>query len=156
MLVGNPKEKTTGLSGPDRIIVQELPSRNSKKTANQLQILTRMSIPIFEAPPKSHNASEITESRASDGKFSFGVANKGNVHTMVKSLKVSALGTNDQLLFTHELSGWYVLAGGQRVYDIELPKNLCSQIKSIAIRGQTTTSELSHNYRMPPGSCVER
>ena len=139
-----------------RIIVEELPSRRSKKVANQLQILTRMSIPVFEAPPKVVKTSTVAGARAEAGKFSFDVQNNGTVHTMLKAVSVSALGNNDQELFNRELSGWYVLAGGKRTYQVELPTNVCDRIKSIVVRGQTLTSALFHKYQVPVGACVAR
>ena len=139
-----------------RIIVEELPSRRSKKAANQLQILTRMSIPVFEAPPKVVETSTVAGAQAEAGKFSFDVQNNGTVHTMLKAVSVSALGNNDQELFNRELSGWYVLAGGKRTYQVELPTNVCDRIKSIVVRGQTLTSALSHKYQVPVGACVAR
>ncbi|QQR88796.1 MAG: fimbria/pilus periplasmic chaperone [Myxococcales bacterium] len=136
-----------------RIIVQELPSRKTKQDAQQIQILTRMSIPIFVAPKTPITKVSLGKATAKEGCFSFDVKNEGNVHTMMGEVLVKGLGPSKQELFSKTLPGWYVLAKDKRRYEVELPKALCSKTKSLEVLSSAERSPLALSYSLPPEAC---
>lgn len=135
--------------GTYRILVQELPSKRFANDKQQIQVLTRMSVPIFVAPQKTIKRVEIGQARAKEGKFSFALANKGTVHTMVQKLTVQAVGSNNTPLHTQETHGWYVLSGEQRTYAFDIPKTICSQAKMMRVNVKAEDRPLSLTYSLP-------
>ena len=137
-----------------RILVEELPSRKTKKDAEQIQILTRMSVPIFVEPTTPMVKLSIGHPSVERGRFRFDLQNDGTVHTMLRKIKVTAVSSGHKELFSRELAGWYLLARGIRTYEIEIPRALCSKIAYFKVSGGTEGDKpLSLKYDAPPGTC---
>lgn len=119
-------------AGPERtyrIIVEELPPLG-KRVSNAVRVLTRMSIPIFlggRGAPRP-----ALEGLTSKGdRLAFTVKNTGGVRFVAKKIRVRALDASGAELAREEFSGWYVLAGGERRYDLALPSSACAASKLV-------------------------
>jgi fimbrial chaperone protein len=118
---------TRGAFGPVeqsyRVFVEELPPL-AQGTSNGVRVLTRMAIPIFMTSPGSKPAPRVEAISLRDGRLSFSLRNVGSAHFKARSIRIVGSSLSHEV-FTHELSGWYVLAGGVRVYEVAVPTAAC-------------------------------
>lgn len=155
--LANPEAKAALSERTYRILVEELPSRKTKQDAEQVQVLTRMSIPIFVAPPTQLVKLSIGNASVRAGRFRFDLKNEGTVHTMLKKVSVTAVSKANKPLFSRDLAGWYLLASGVRTYEVEIPKSLCGKVARFKVVGSTDgDKDLSLQYKLPPGACSTR
>ena len=144
MLALNPKEarnirigtklKPTGAEKAYRLYIQELPAptRSAGADPNAVTMLTRLGVPVFVAPPSPKGHAVLSPLAFSGSKVSFYVGNDGNAHTRVKKLILTAK-NGSQTVHTQELDGWYVLSGGRRRYDVQLPPDACAQTSVVEV-----------------------
>lgn len=140
-----------------RIFFEELPPLEKDSTpATQIRVLTRMGVPIFLRPEKSQPQAKINMASVHDRKLSFQVANEGNVHFRTASVRVIGMDALGATVFDQQREGWYVLAGTQRAYDLELPEDRCGQIERLVVRAETDLQEIpvvETRMAMPAGGC---
>ncbi len=139
-----------------RIFVQELPPEQkpdpSKQAAN-ISMLTRMAIPIFLVPESKRPTEALEDLSVGDGKFLFSLKNTGNVHFLAQKVQVQALPEKGAALIDKELPTWYVLAGRLRAYFVDVPKAVCSSIRSFHIRVELGDRVLEKTHATPGGAC---
>jgi fimbrial chaperone protein len=121
-----------------RIFFEELPELEpaGDSTQSQLQIRTRVGIPIFLEPEESEIGSRVDSVSASAGILHFSVRNIGNVHLNLRGVRVKALGPTGSSLFEREADGWYVLAAGSRDYEVEIPTDQCEQVSRFVVEAK--------------------
>jgi fimbrial chaperone protein len=139
-----------------RVFFEELPpveEPHQAATRSEVRILTKMGIPIFLQPAKPEFAGAIDGLALQDGHLRFVVKNGGNVHFVIRALRIKGMGTTGETVFDREMEGWYVLPGGTRVYDVPLPLEQCSQVKAIAIETETEQDTFKARLEAPPGGC---
>jgi len=119
-----------------RLFVEELPPAEGSAPAGlpgQVRVLTRFGIPIFLQPAKKIGSGRIEGAAIRGGRVSFEVRNTGNVHFMAQAVRVAALGAAGETVFESAIEGWYILTGGTRIYELELPADTCPQVKSVSL-----------------------
>lgn len=128
-----------------RLFFEELPPLEKANSGSgaQVRILTKMGVPIFVTPAKVKEEAKIDGIRVDGGKVCFDIRNTGNVHFAVQKVKVRGLAENGAGIFERDLDGWYVLAGSPRSYEVELPADVCSKVKSIVIDAQTDSTSVT-------------
>ncbi len=144
-----------------RIFFEELPPLDTPKerAGAQVRILTRMGIPIFVQPAKGRADARIDGGRMQAGKIACDVRTAGNMHFGLQGGKVKGLSSTGDVLFERQLEGWYVLAGSPRTYEVEVPADACSKLKTVSVEAQTdlTTADnagaVTTNFEVSPGSC---
>ena len=138
-----------------RILFEELPPLEDSESQRQSQvrILTRMSIPVFLEPARVVAASRV-ETTLERGVLSFHLRNIGNVHAVVREVRARGLGAAGETVFTHSFKGWYVLAGGSRIYRIEIPEEDCRRAKRIALEVETDRQTLVEFLDPESGACT--
>ena len=120
-----------------RLIVEELLPVQKESTANAVRVITRMSIPIFvqNAPGK---AVPRVEGLAVNGHTAhFVVANPGATHFVAHKVRLVVTGSDGRILSDQSVAGWYVLAQGTRVYDLELSAAACASGASVTVEIDT-------------------
>ncbi|HVZ75165.1 MAG TPA: fimbria/pilus periplasmic chaperone [Polyangia bacterium] len=131
-----------------RVFVEELPpvtkAKDAKEGRTQVRVLTRMGIPIFLAPAgaEASAAGHIEPKLLRADKVAFEVKNTGNVHFQVRKARVLGLGAAKENLFERSVDGWYVLAGGTRVFEVQPPKGVCAKTKALAFEVTTDRETL--------------
>lgn len=142
-----------------RIFVEEIPSLAKKpdgsEEGGQVQLLTRMGIPIFLQPDQRVARGGVQDTAVGGGLLSFAVHNAGNVHFVVEKVTVKGYGIRGEELFERELSGWYILAGGLRAYELELPKKSCAQAKALEVNVQAGRQSFKDRIEFASGGCRE-
>jgi P pilus assembly chaperone PapD len=138
-----------------RIFFEELPEfeKAGSSQGSQLQIRTRIGVPIFLRPEKPAASSQLDAVALRAGVLRFSVRNTGNVHVNLLGVRVKGLGASGDTRFERESDGWYVLAGGSRNFEIEIPKRSCRGIARFSIEAQVDGKTLVEDLESSPGFC---
>jgi fimbrial chaperone protein len=138
-----------------RVFVEELPPLEMPEgDPTGVRVLTRMGIPIFLQPTKVVQQGHIDGMAVRQGTLSFQVKNTGNVHFVEQQVRVKGFGQAGDSLLDQQKTGWYVLAGGLRMHELELPKDACAKIRTVAIEVQTEGKTFQERFDLPPGTCA--
>ncbi len=123
-----------------RIFFEELPPPQVTATATagtpggaQVRVLTKMGIPIFVQPPTPVVKGEIANLVTGNRQLSFDVRNMGNSFFVVNGVTVTGLSKSGASTFTKQQDGWYVLAGGARHFQFEIPADACASTDRIKV-----------------------
>jgi len=139
-----------------RLFVEELPPVAAGPSAGvpgEVKIRTRLGIPIFLAPTQPASGGRVDALAVRDGRVSFELKNTGNVHLMAQTIRVIASGQGGEVVTETALEGWYLLAGGTRLYDLELPRDKCPSVHAIAVEVTTAQAVYSGRLAVPSGAC---
>ena len=137
-----------------RLFVEELPSATPDDVVNGVRMLTKMGIPIFLEPAKPAARALLRELSAKAGRFSFRLENQGTMHFVPQLVRVTGLDGAGLALFEQKPNAWYILAGGVRVFDLEVPQASCSQLRSVVVDIQLNNqSSLKESLQVPQGGC---
>lgn len=148
-----------------RIFFEELPSPNvastpeEKQASAQVRVLTKMGVPIFVQPPTPVLVGNVANVNVAGGKVAFDVINGGNSFFSIVAAKITGLSTAGPT-FEKTQDGWYVLAGGSRHFEFEVPADKCPGTKSVRVEIATTLTDekgsptpLTQDLPMPAGAC---
>lgn len=138
-----------------RLFIEELPPTDgaSPRPAGQVNIRTRLGIPIFLQPRKEVTGGHLEGLALRDGRVSFAVRNTGNVHFVVQAVRITGHGAGGETVFEGALEGWYVLAGGGRLYDLAVPVEKCPVTRAVAVEVHTTRATFTDRAIVPPNAC---
>lgn len=136
-----------------RIIVEELPS-NTKLQGAGVRIVTRMSIPIFIKPAKAEVKNLIERIALRGTSVTFDIRNYGNIHIQPRELRIKGTGTDGSVQLDRKIPGWYILAGGQREYRLDVAKSECGKIKDLTVEVDMDPQPFKETVSVPAGSCA--
>ncbi|NBD07935.1 molecular chaperone [Corallococcus sp. Z5C101001] len=120
-----------------RLVVEELPPLEPAVSAMGLRILTRVSIPVFVAPKRKEILGRVEKIELRESKFRFQVANAGTVNFFIRQTRVRGLDAQGKRLVEREQPGWYVLAGDKQVFTLDVPADMCGQVRSVEVEAET-------------------
>jgi fimbrial chaperone protein len=129
-----------------RIFFEELPAADVARAsgdegrAAQVKVLTKMGVPIFVQPATPVLKAELTNVRVGGKSVSFDVRNMGNSFFTVTSATVTGLSKSGETTFTRQQDGWYVLAGGVRHFQFEIPEEVCARGVTDRVRVDVASS----------------
>jgi fimbrial chaperone protein len=131
-----------------RVFVEELPPLRAPQSTNksEVKVLTKMGVPIFVTPDKPKAAGTVEGMALAKRKLVFTVKNTGNVYFLMQSVRVKALNAAGASAFEKDVESWYLLAGGTRVWEVEIPKEACAQSRAMTVEVQS--AEVTFNGRM--------
>jgi fimbrial chaperone protein len=135
-----------------RIFVEQLPGGPSGPQAN-VRVLTRVGIPVFLEPPQRTPGAELSPVHLERRKISFVLRNTGNVRVIPDLVRVVGSDAQGAEVFEQKLSGWYVLAGGERIFETEAPRDACARVRRISATVQVEKSALEAQLPTPDGAC---
>jgi fimbrial chaperone protein len=130
-----------------RIFFEELPPPNvaakadNTKPAAEVRVLTKMGVPIFIQPPAPLVRGEIANAAVSGSRVDFDIRNTGNSFFSVSSVTLTGLAKTDTATFEKKQDGWYVLAGGSRHYQFEVPADKCQATDHLRIDVVSTLAD---------------
>ncbi len=136
-----------------RLIIAELPPLRATPVVNGVRVLTRLSIPIFVAPVSGSAQVRLSHLALSRGHVSFALGDTGQVHLMTERVRVLGSDAAGNVIFKADQPAWYLLAGGDRLYDLALPKNLCPRLTSIDVVARTDHGTVSKSHPMSAPQC---
>lgn len=137
-----------------RLFVEELPAQQGgPATGGQVRVLTRLSIPVFLQSAKTVTAGEVSDVGLQNGTVSFQIRNTGNQHFSAQQIHVTGKSKSGQIIAKRELTGWYVLAGGVRRYDISLSGEECRELHALTVEVKTETGLLQGQIEVASNAC---
>lgn len=143
-----PRERTW------RIFLEEIPSAATAQ-GPQVQVRTRIGIPIFLAPAAPGGAKpEITGLALSGGHVRFALRNAGEVHFRPSSVQVVLADAAGATVAQLPLSGWYVLAGGERLHDVAVPKDACARAATVTAMASLENGAVQAKAPVASGACA--
>lgn len=131
-----------------RIFVEELPpDAGDRLPGDGIRVLTRTGIPVFMQPKQPAGRMELSQVEAQGGRVTFALRNTGNVHVLPQRIHLQGVSRTGAVMLDREEKGWYLLAGGQRNYQFEIPPQSCDGLTSLQARvvvaGQTLEERLT-------------
>jgi P pilus assembly chaperone PapD len=139
--------------GTYRIFVEELPDKSAPAEKGIVAIRTKMGIPVFLRPPQATATAEISGATFESGRLVTRVRNTGTVHMIVDAVKIRGTASGGGAKFEHLLNGWYVLAGGTRVFEQPITASECAGAQSIAVTVELQGATLTKDVLVPAGAC---
>lgn len=139
-----------------RLVIEELPPLRAAAKGSgalQLQIRTRNVLPIFVAPGQPAAAMHIEGRGVSNGRYRVDVVNTGNVRFMLRKALVTGRAADGAVLFERDLVGWYVLSGGHRRFELDLPSESCRRLRAISIEVDSDAGRFGEVDHLPPSPC---
>jgi fimbrial chaperone protein len=136
-----------------RIFVEEMPAPQKVETRATVRVLTRIGIPVFLAPTKAFEDRRVS-AELSGKVAAVDVENTGNVHFRINTVRMEALAADGSKLFEKQAQGWYVLAGGHKRYDLEIPRESCGKVRKLVVSVKTESEQvLQKPLETPGGAC---
>ncbi len=139
-----------------RVFVEELPPLEKPSEAgnkSEVKVLTRFGVPIFVQPAKITRSGAIENAKLESGTVKFQVKNTGNAAFSLISVRTSGAGADGAKTFENQAAGWYVLAGGERAYEIAIPPAECLRTKTISLEAKTERDAWKASLAVTPEAC---
>jgi fimbrial chaperone protein len=139
-----------------RVFLEELPPPADAGAA-EVRVLTRISIPVFLAPAAPVVRAVVAPPAVSAGRLTALLRNEGNARFRPSAVRLVVRGAAGGPLLEQDLEGWYVLAGGERRYEVALGEAVCTAARAAAVTATVTatldTVEVKASAPIPPGAC---
>ncbi|MBI2358336.1 MAG: molecular chaperone [Deltaproteobacteria bacterium] len=137
-----------------RMYIEEMPGKETLQ-GTTLRTLLRIGIPVFLSPVTAEARGTLAGLKAEAGrKVSFVIKNQGNVHFMIRSIKMTGHSTDGSELFADESQGWYLHAGAAKAITREVPKDVCPKINRIRVEVSTDKPTLNGALDVQQGICA--
>lgn len=139
-----------------RVFVEELPPLEKPSEAgnrSEVKVLTRFGVPIFVQPAKVTKSGEIENPKLESGAVTFRVRNTGNAAFSLISVRASGTGADGKQTFENQAAGWYVLAGGERDFEIVIPPADCRRTKAISVEARMERDVWKASIAVAPEAC---
>jgi fimbrial chaperone protein len=137
-----------------RVFVEELPPPESPDAPGQVRVLTRIGVPIFFAPTKTVTKGEAAFLSAGAGRAELRIRNPGTVRLRPSAVTLHGVAADGTRTFETALHPWYVLAGGERQYQAEIPKDACARTRELRVTVALDPAPLEASLRVPDGACA--
>lgn len=114
-----------------RVFIEELPRAESAEDAARVKVLTRIGVPVFLAPTAPVARGELAFLGRDGARVRLALRNTGTVRLRPAAVTLALLGADGTPVLQKALDPWYVLAGGERVYDVEVPAEACARAATV-------------------------
>jgi fimbrial chaperone protein len=151
--IGSPAVAASEREQTFRIFVEELAPAKTAASPSGVRVLTKMGIPIFLRPAKEHASATLSVPQVRGRAVTFSLSNTGAVHFVPRRVVARFGDAAGNTVSEQPLSGWYVLAGGRRDYEVALPPADCMRISSVVIEAELPFATLSERADMVSGVC---
>ena len=131
-----------------RLFVEEQPQVTGEPGKAQIAVYLRFGVPIFLPPAVPRPQQEILEPTLDHGKLALRVKNSGNQHFSLLRLMVEDGGG-----FSREITGWYSLAGTERTYSLEVPRDVCRKARTLTIAIEGEGLRADRKLDVDPARC---
>ncbi|HSN91594.1 MAG TPA: fimbria/pilus periplasmic chaperone [Anaeromyxobacteraceae bacterium] len=136
-----------------RVFLEEILPAVTQEEGNRVRTRLRIGIPVFLAPERTFAGAEIVGLGVDAGRVTFLMRNGGSVRIRTTEVLVTVADAAGATLFQKRFDGWYVLAGSDRLYDVEIPREACrkaAQVTAVA----TADQPLQATARIASGACA--
>jgi fimbrial chaperone protein len=136
-----------------RVFVEEILPATTAEEGARIRTRLRIGVPVFLAPQHPVAGGEIVGLGVESGKITFLLKNSGNVRLRGSSIRVVVSDRAGKPLLEKSYPEWYVLAGRDRLYEIDLPREACARAATVtAIAAGETPIEASQP--VASGACA--
>ena len=133
-----------------RLFLQQQPESGSPQTGSAVTFSLSFALPIFVAPADPKPRGEVGSVALEDGKLRVTVNNPGNQHFRIETLK--AISTTPA--YSREVGGWYLLGGASRTHVIDIPADLCRELRRIEVKITAEKLTLDRGLDVEPRMCA--
>jgi fimbrial chaperone protein len=119
-----------------RIVIEDMPPLDEAvhaQAGERISMRTRFTLAVYVEPATPALAGRIEDIHLHDGVLSFAVRNVGNTLLSGNALSVSGRDASGNAVFADKIDRWYVLAGGRRVYTLDIGKSTCASVRKLMI-----------------------
>lgn len=121
------KSPAQGAERAYRLFIEEIPEQAASGAA--VTFYFRFAVPVFVPPADARPQPQIGELTLERGKLRLPVHNGGTQH--FRAVKLTA---SDGAGFSRDIPGWYSLAGTSRIYEVEIPPDVCRKAATLSMR----------------------
>lgn len=114
-----------------RVFLEEILPAETRSDTTRIRTRLRVGIPVFLAPARPISGAEIAGLGVERAKVTFLLRNAGTVRIRPTVIRVSVQDVAGTSIFEKTLDGWYVLAGGDRLYQVDLPDDVCARASAV-------------------------
>jgi len=139
---------------PYRILIEELPGAAAPPGANQVNVRTRIGVPVFIESRNPVAQGRIESVSVAGRVVSVVLANTGNTHSMVDDVVIRGMAAPDHIVFEDSLQGWYLLAGKRRTWTYTFKPAQCRPSKYVEIEVYDNDKMLTSRADIPAGTCT--
>lgn len=132
-----------------RLFIEEEPEPSSDATRAQVALYFRFGVPIFVTPAVPKPLPDVTEPTLEKGKLAVVVKNSGNQHFRLNKLSIT-----DGAEYSREIAGWYSLAGSERTYSADVPKDICQNAKTLSVTLEGDGIRIDRKLNVDPTRCL--
>ena len=125
-----------------RLVLEQLPEPDAPKIQGQIDVTTRMSLPVFLAPLAPRRQVRIEPFKPKSPDFEISVSNIGNIHVLLGPLIFRGLSDGDQVNVQAKADGWYVLPGGVRTMKLSAEKAWCDGSRKFELELRDNNNQL--------------
>jgi fimbrial chaperone protein len=137
-----------------RIYMEEVrPSHGEELKGSALTTLMKVGVPVFMSPFKASPEAAIEKVGIANSIFSFSVANRGNVHYIVRNVKVEGFDKEGNHILGRDFTGWYILAGRAKKFSGEIPYEVCMKMVTLKIEVATDVLSMRESLSVLPKMC---
>ena len=137
-----------------RIYIEELPgTRETKDNQVSIRTLTKAGIPVFIRPHQERTEGSISTTNLESGVFNLSFKNNGNVHFMIRSVRVKGISKAGNTVIEREIAGWYLHPTHTKAYSLEIPQQECLKIDAIEAEVITDSFSVSEHLDVVASMC---
>jgi P pilus assembly chaperone PapD len=115
-----------------RLFIQQLPDEIEAETV-QIQVLTRLSLPVFFGPGDAEPQAQLERARVETGELRFELGNPGAGYLGPQRLTLYLLDEAGELIGSTEVDAGYVLAGRRLPLTVPLSSETCARIRTVVV-----------------------
>jgi fimbrial chaperone protein len=134
-----------------RVFVEEMPAPADQAT--QVQVLSRIGVPVFVVPASPAARLQVGALAVADGRASFTVRNAGNAHVRTTAVKLALHASDGKILVEHPLDAWYLLAGGERRYELPMSTQGCAGARTATVTVEHDGGPVQRAFPLPADAC---
>ncbi len=140
-----------------RLYIEEIPGPEKEETrGTQITIAIRFGVPVFVEPVKRDVRGEIERLDFAEGKLNLLIKNTGNVHFLIRSIRVSGMGEADKETFSNERAGWYILSEISKAFTIDISYEVCKRTDTINLEVNTDKLTLTGKLDVNKEMCRQK
>jgi fimbrial chaperone protein len=132
-----------------RLYIEEIPEPTAAPTGPEVKVVLRFGVPVFVAPAAPRRGFTLDDVAVQPGKVALRIRNAGNQGAKFETLKVLRQGH-----VIAESTGWYVLPGATRAFEIPVPADQCAGPGPLEVQAQAEGIALKRELAAAPALCA--
>jgi fimbrial chaperone protein len=137
---------------PYRLFIEQLP--DAARATNAVRVLTRVGIPVYLEPRDPAVRAEVTGLALAGRRVSFTLRNTGTVRIRPEVVRAVGRDGAGAVVFDEKLPSWYVLAGGERAFEVTIPEAVCGQVATLSAEAALGKSGVEARLPVARGACT--